>query len=306
MYKKLAIAALSFIFSMALPRPSWAETVIEKIARTGVLTIGTRLDTIPYSYVNDKKQLVGYSIDIVNLIEQELEGKLGRPVQLQVRAIDDPGQLVPKIIAGDIDMACNAQFTWQREQYVDFSIPYSLSGIRLLAKRGNNLTGTPESLIGRRIGVVPNSLGESTLKAVQPKAVLVSLKGAEEGFAALRDGKVDAVAGDSIILAGNAQRVDPKAFQMVPVQPYARYGMGCMVAENNSTFLNAVNQAIAKLMQGYVIGDKKYVDIVNKWVGSNGIVELPPELIREYFETILISREQIPLTQRSTVTNLEK
>ncbi|MFQ4144020.1 extracellular substrate binding-like orphan protein GrrP [Chlorogloeopsis sp. ULAP02] len=305
MYKKLAITTLGLIFSMALPRPSWAETVMEKIARTGVLTIGTRLDTIPYSYVNDKKQLVGYSIDVVNLIKQEVEGKLGRPVQLQVQVIDDPGQLIPKITAGDVDMVCNAQFTWQRDQYVDFSIPYSLSGIRLLTKKGNNLAGTPESLVGKRIGVVPNSLGESVMKTVQPKAVLVSLKEAEEAFAALRDGKVDAVAGDTIILAGNAQRVDPKGFQVLPVQPYARYGVGCMVAENNSTFLNAANQAIAKLMQGYVIGDKKYVDIVNKWVGPNGIVEIPPELIRTYFETIILSREQIPLTQ-STVTGAKK
>ncbi|WP_026735900.1 extracellular substrate binding-like orphan protein GrrP [Fischerella sp. PCC 9605] len=306
MYQKLAIAALGLIFAMALPRASWAETVMEKIARTGVLRIGTRLDTIPYSYVDNKKQLVGYSIDIVNLIKQEIEGKTGRPVTIQVEVIDDLGQMIPKMMASEIDLACGTQFTWQREQYVDFSIPYSLSGIRLLTKKGNISQGTPESLVGKRIGVVPKSLGEAAIKTVQPKAVLVSFKGAEDGFAALRDGKIDAIAGDTIILAGNAQRVDPEAFHLLPTEPYARYGVACMVPENNSTFLNSVNQAIAKLMQGYVVGNKKYVDMVNKWIGPKGVIELPPELIQDYFETIIISHEQIPLTKSPTVTGSQK
>ncbi|WP_277127541.1 hypothetical protein [Chlorogloeopsis fritschii] len=37
MYKTLAIATLGLIFSMTLPRPSWAETVVEKIVNNSIL-----------------------------------------------------------------------------------------------------------------------------------------------------------------------------------------------------------------------------------------------------------------------------
>jgi polar amino acid transport system substrate-binding protein len=306
MFNKLSIAVLGLLIALSLPQNARAETVFEKVSRTGVLTFGTRVDTIPYSYVNDKKQLVGYSVDIIELIRQELESKLHRPVTVEFSVINDPNELIQKVSNAGIDIACSTQFTWQRAEYVDFSIPYSLSGIRLLIKSSSNLTGTPKSLIGKRVGVVPNSMGEVAIKVVQPKAVLVPLKEAEVGFAQLQNGKIDAIAGDSIVLAGNVLKANPQAFALVPVQPYARYGVGCMVPQNNSMLLNSVNRAIAKLMQGYIIGDKKYVDMVNRWLGPKGLVEFPEELIRTYFQTIILSHEQIPLMEAPQAQGSQK
>jgi len=296
MLKKLTMTALGLLMILASAQIAKAEAVFDKVARTGVLTLGTRVDIIPYSYVNDKQKVVGLSVDVVELIRQELQRKLNRPVTVEFKVINDPDELMQKVIKGDIDISCTTQFTWQREDFVDFSIPYSLSGIRLLIKDSSKLTGTPESLSSKRVGVVPNSMGEVVMKAIQPKAVLVPLKDAEVGFAALKAGKIDAIAADTIILAGTTLKYNSEAYALVPLQPLARYGIGCMVPENNSMFLNSVNRAIAKMMQGYVVGDKKYVNMVNQWVGPEGLVSLPEELIRAYFESVIISREQIPLT----------
>jgi len=296
MLKKLTMTALGLLMILASAQIAKAEAVFDKVARTGVLTLGTRVDIIPYSYVNDKQKVVGLSVDVVELIRQELQRKLNRPVTVEFEVINDPDELMQKVIKGDIDISCTTQFTWQREDFVDFSIPYSLSGIRLLIKDSSKLTGTPESLSSKRVGVVPNSMGEVVMKAIQPKAVLVPLKDAEVGFAALKAGKIDAIAADTIILAGTTLKYNSEAYALVPLQPLARYGIGCMVPENNSMFLNSVNRAIAKMMQGYVVGDKKYVNMVNQWVGPEGLVSLPEELIRAYFESVIISREQISLT----------
>jgi polar amino acid transport system substrate-binding protein len=306
MIKKLSIAVLGLLIALASPQNANAETVFEKVSRTGVLNFGTRVDTIPYSYVNDKEKLVGYSVDVIELIRQELQSKLNRPITVEFKVIKDPDELIKQVIKGDIDITCTTQFTWQREDYVDFSIPYSLSGIRLLIASNSKLTGTPESLSGKRVGVVPNSMGEVVMKKLQPKAVLVPLKEPEEGFAQVRNGKIDAIAGDSIVLAGNTLKANPESFALVPVQPYARYGVGCMVPQNNSMFLNSVNRAIAKLMQGYLIGDKKYTDIVNRWIGTDGLVEVPKELIQTYFQTIVTSHEQIPLTETPQTQGRQK
>jgi polar amino acid transport system substrate-binding protein len=296
MYKRLSMILFGLVAAIAIPAVAHAETAFDKVARTGVLTFGTRVDTIPYSYVNDKEKLVGLSVDIIELIRQELQSNLGRPVTVDFKVINNGDELIQKVSKGDIDIACSTQFTWQRNQYVDFSIPYSLSGIRLITKNSSNLTGTPDSLPGKRVGVIPNSMGEVVMKVIQPKAILVPLKEVDDGITQLQSGKIDAIAGDSIVMAGTALKFGSETFAMVPVRPYARYGVGCMIPQNNSMLMNSVNRAIAKLMQGYLIGDQKYVDIVNRWVGADGLVEIPKEVIRAYFETVILSHEQIPLT----------
>ena len=45
--------------------PALAQTTLEKIARTGVLTIGTRTGSPPFAYVDKANQWVGFSIDLV-------------------------------------------------------------------------------------------------------------------------------------------------------------------------------------------------------------------------------------------------
>jgi polar amino acid transport system substrate-binding protein len=128
----------------------------------------------------------------------------------------------------------------------------------------------------------------------------------DEGIADLASGKVDAIAGDTIVLAGNIQKVAEAGYALVPQTPYIRYAVGCMLPENNSTFRNLVNLAIAKVAQGYVIGDAKYTALVNKWLGPKGLVELPTELLKDYFQMVLLNHEQLPITDAPTAAQSNK
>lgn len=301
MYKQRAIALLGLLATLGFAPAASAETVIEKVTRTGVITMGGRVDIIPFSYLNDKKELVGYSQDVADLIAAEVSAYVGKPVAIQFQQVNNFSELLPEVENGQIDLACNTQFTWGRSMFVDYSVPYSLSGIRLLVKKGA-LKGTPESLVGKRVGVLPNSLGEAMIKVVQPQAVLVPITGIDEGIDDLIAGKVDAIAGDSNILAGNIQRVSGSDYHLAPDQPFARYAVGCIVPPDNSKFRSLVNIAIAKMLQGYVVGDAKYTAIVNKWLGPQGILELPPALIKDYFRMVLLNYEQVPIANSSKAT----
>ncbi|HIK17976.1 MAG TPA: extracellular substrate binding-like orphan protein GrrP [Leptolyngbyaceae cyanobacterium M33_DOE_097] len=298
MYKKLSIALLGMLTTLALSTTVKAETVIEKVTRTGELTVGGRTDLVPYSYINDKKEWVGYSADILMLLAEELEKQIGKPIT--VRVVEQKGygdERIAQLERGEIDIACESQFTWDRDRFVDFTTSYSLSGIRLVSKKGSQL-GSPESLAGKRVAVGEDSLAGQVIKLVQPKAIVVPVKGKTEDIVAiLRQGRVDAVAGDSIILAGLVAKLGLKDVQMSPVEPYARYGLACMVPQNNPAFLRLANLTIAKMMQGYVFGDKQYVDMVNKWFGPQGVVEIEPDILRTFFKMILLTQEQIPPTK---------
>jgi len=293
MKKILQLVGLGCILPMFLASPSLAETVVEKVARTGFLTVGTRFDAIPYSYVNEKGELVGYSMDVLERIRKRLETRLGRPVTLQMIEANQPGEKINLIRSGDIDIACSTAFTWERAKVVDFSISYSISGIRILAKKGSNLS-TPQSLIGKRIALVPTSAAVDVIKLVQPQATIVTTYSTiEEAIEALKTGKIDAIAGDSISLAGTILRDNPQAYEIVPEEALANFGIACMVPEDNSTFLDDVNYAIVKMMQDYITNDTATVSQIDRWFGSQGMVPIPPELLKGFFAFKVIEHAQI-------------
>lgn len=293
MKKILQLVGLGCILPMFLASASLAETVVEKVARTGFLTVGTRFDAIPYSYINDKGELVGYSMDVLERIRKRLETRLGRPVTLQMVEANQPGEKINLIRSGDIDIACSTAFTWERAKVVDFSISYSISGIRILAKKGSNLS-TPQSLIGKRIALIPSSAAVDVIKLVQPQATIVTTYSTvEEAIEALKTGKIDAIAGDSISLAGTILRDNPKIYEIVPEEALANFGIACMVPENNSTFLDDVNYAIVKMMQDYITNDTATVSQIDRWFGSQGMVPIPPELLKGFFAFKVIEHAQI-------------
>lgn len=293
MKKILQLVGLGCILPMFLASASLAETVVEKVARTGFLTVGTRFDAIPYSYINDKGELVGYSMDVLERIRKRLETRLGRPVTLQMIEANQPGEKINLIRSGDIDIACSTAFTWERAKVVDFSISYSISGIRILAKKGSNLS-TPQSLIGKRIALIPSSAAVDVIKLVQPQATIVTTYSTvEEAIEALKTGKIDAIAGDSISLAGTILRDNPKIYEIVPEEALANFGIACMVPENNSTFLDDVNYAIVKMMQDYITNDTATVSQIDRWFGSQGMVPIPPELLKGFFAFKVIEHAQI-------------
>ncbi len=293
MKKILQLVGLGCILPMFLASASLAETVVEKVARTGFLTVGTRFDAIPYSYINDKGELVGYSMDVLERIRKRLETRLGRPVTLQMIEANQPGEKINLIRSGEINIACSTAFTWERAKVVDFSISYSISGIRILAKKGSNLS-TPQSLIGKRIALVPTSAAVDVIKLVQPQATIVTTYSTvEEAIEALKTGKIDAIAGDSISLAGTILRDNPKIYEIVPEEALANFGIACMVPENNSTFLDDVNYAIVKMMQDYITNDTATVSQIDRWFGSQGMVPIPPELLKGFFAFKVIEHAQI-------------
>jgi polar amino acid transport system substrate-binding protein len=301
MYKNFAVATLSLMFATAMPNLAIAETVMQKVKRTGVLTAGTSRDAIPFAYANKQGQLVGYSVDMLSFIKGELEKQLGRKIQLKLVALS-PAERIPKIVKRQVDIVCDASsFTWERDKKVDFSVSYGVTGTQLLVKKGSNL-GSSQSLIGKRIGVLAQTTNEQAIKRVQPKAKLVYFTTRADGYAALQQGKIDGFASDSILLEGWLQTAtkNPDAFAIVPDRPYSSEGIACMVPEDNSKFLDAVNFTLIKFMQGFIKNHSKYVAVFDRSFGANGAVALNQDLRDLAIETmrlVIESREEIPQRQ---------
>ncbi len=296
MLRKLFITLVSTLLLILGVKPVAAETVLESVARTGKLIVGTSFDLVPYAYFNQKEEFDGYSIDIIKLIQKQLEQELDKTIKVEFVETNSVAETFPKLTSGEIDIACNTVFTWERDRYVDYTIRYGLSGIRLLVPTGK----TSDSFANKKIGVPPATFVQDAVKLAYPQATIVPMATLTEGVAALKAGQVDALAGDSVILDGVRQQIatdDYKVVPQLPEKPYARYGIACMVRDNNSSFLHIANYAIAKMMEGYLVGDQQSLDIVNKWFGPEGVIEIiDPNLVKEFYENTIINHEQIPFS----------
>lgn len=274
-----------------MPLAARAESVIEQAARTGELTMAGPVNVPPYASLDSQKVLQGFSIDLAKLIAAEVSAYIGRPVKINFQRQDDPVALFEGVSLGSIDFTCGVAFTWQREMFLDYSLPIGLSGIRLLMAKGAD--GSPASLAGMRIAVVKESLGQTLLPQLNAKAtpvVFPNLQAATDAFLA---GKVKGVLGDSVLIANLVPPAKAANAALVPNQGFVRYGVGCITPQNNSTFRNLVNLAIARLQQAYLNGDPQATAMVNRWYGPGSAMGLPPELIKAFFESVLISHEQI-------------
>ena len=85
--------------------------------------------------------------------------------------------------------------------------------------------------------------------------------------------------------------------RLVPDDPFTTYGIGCITPENSSDLINIVNLAIAKQQAGYLEGRPDAVASVDPWIGPTGVLGIPAERIRTFFQSNLLSRESLLLLE---------
>ncbi|MGK7928680.1 MAG: amino acid ABC transporter substrate-binding protein [Spirulina sp.] len=290
-----AIAGLTLL-GMAIASPNaLAETVLEKVARTGTLTAGTSREALPFAFADDRGKLQGYSIEMLKLIQAQLAQELGKEIELELIALN-PDERIPKILAGEVDIVCDASsYTWEREKVIDFSISYGQTGTRLLVKRGQGIWES-EDLADKRIAAIATTTNELAIRRAQPQGTIVIVNDHAEGYEALQQGKVDAFAADGILLEGWLQTIENR--EDFEVSGYfSKEGIACMMPENNSQFVYWVNYSLVRFMQGYLHGKEPYVTIFDRWFGAQAIFTLTQDLRALVLETMQLAidfKEEIP------------
>ena len=295
MQQKTGVVLLSLLLTFGHAPISWSGDLLENIKQTGTITAGTRKNAVPFGYVNDKGEWVGYSLDILELIRQEAETQLKRPIELK-RVEVTPQNRFERIKDGSIDIECSSStFTWEREKEVDFSVSYFASGTQILVRKGSGL-GDLSTLAGKQIAAIPGTTNEAAIASQQPEAELVAVKDRREGMAKLEAGEVDGFAGDGIILLGlKRTAAKPDSYEVVPDFPYQYESYACILPENQSAWRDLVNYSLVKFMEGIVSDRQQTVEIYERWFGEEGVAPYPRETINDYFQGIVDGYEWIPL-----------
>ncbi len=293
MVTQVKATVLASLILLLTPVAGLAETVLEKVNRTGVLSVGISLNQAPYSYINANNEIDGYSIQVVNLIRNQLSQTLGKSITLQAVQAEDASDQISKLQSRETDITCNTAFTWQRDQYVDFSTSYNIVNVRVLVPQGSNLM-TLESLAGKRLAVVPDTVFAKAAKLAQPQATLVSYPNFTEALKALKAKKVDGVVGDSLFLMALSQSLGMENLDLAPQAPLASYGVGCMLPQGDAAFRRLVDYTLVKFMGEFLRGEPAATELINTWIGEAGLVRVDPNVLRNFFRFVVTTHEQIP------------
>jgi glutamate/aspartate transport system substrate-binding protein len=249
---------------------------LKRIADAKTITIAYRIDATPFSFVDDNKEVAGFSIDLCKRVA-DLIGSQINVKDLKIKWLPVTSQnRFDAIVKGQADMECGSStVTLARLKLVDFSSFIFLETTGLMAKAGSGLRSISD-VSGKRIAVIGGTTNERAineqLKARQLSATVVPFKYRDDAFAALEEGRVDAFASDRLLLIGSAIKAkDPRAFDLLPDQlSFEPYGI--VLPRGDANFRLAVNSGLARIYRSGEI-----VEVFGRWFRDLG----PPGPVME-------------------------
>ena len=247
-----------------------AETTLERIDKSGTLTIGTRRGSPPFAYVNQSNQWVGFSIDLVEkAIAPAINKKLNKQIKVEKKE-STPQTRIPLLTANSVDLIAETMTDTQaRRESVDFSLTFFVTGAQFLVKKGSPIKGI-QSIANRRVAAQQGSTNAKIVRERVPTAKLLEFPDQPAAFQALAQGQVQAYTNDGIQLAGLRAKA-PKPDDWVVVGDFFSYEpYGMAMRKNDSDFRQVVNVGLMD-----AISSGLYFDLYEKWFGTKGEVPYP-------------------------------
>ena len=198
--------------------PELVDTLSE-IKQKDVITIGVKIDTPPFGYVDKQGQNIGFDVDLAKLIAKNI---LGDENKINFIPVNTANRIM-KLASREVDIVvATMSITPQRQQILDFSVPYYTAGQAILVKKDSPITSLME-LSNKKVIIVFGSTVEKSLRSAVPHVKVIGYKTYPEAVAALKEDKADAMIADDTILMGftikdDSIKILPKRYSQ---EPYA-------------------------------------------------------------------------------------
>ena len=249
--RKLALSVL--LASVAASSFAHAEELtgtLKKIKDNGVIVVGHRESSVPFSYYNNEQKVVGYSQDYSNAIVDAVKKKLDLP-NLQVKMMPITSQnRIPLLQNGTYDFECGSTTNnLERQQQAAFSDTIFVIGTRLLVKKGSDIKDFAD-LKGKTVVVTSGTTSEVLLNKLNEEKKLdlriISAKDHGDSFRTLETGRAVAFMMDDALLAGErAKAKKPDNWDIVGT-PQSKEAYGCMMRKDDAEFKKLVDDTIVK------------------------------------------------------------
>ncbi|MCE4060438.1 transporter substrate-binding domain-containing protein [Pandoraea sputorum] len=246
----LLVSAAAALFAHTASAQELTGT-LKKIKDSGVIALGVRESSIPFSYSDNSGKTIGYSQEIALKIVDAVKKDLNMP-NLKVTETPITSQnRIALMQNGTIDLECGSTtHTFERAKQVGFSHNIFLYSIKMIAKTGSGITDL-NSLKGKTIATTAGTTADRILSGKKGEIGfnLIQTKEHSDGFLTVKQGRAVAFVMDEPLLYGQRAALsadEAKGYEIVgPNLQFENYA--CMTRMNDAPFTKVVNTVIADM-----------------------------------------------------------
>lgn len=223
-----------------------------------VYVVGTDAAYAPFESQNEKGEIVGFDIEIV----QAVAAKAG----FEVKIVNTPWEgIFNSLQQGDRDIVVSAvTITEERKQTMDFSAPY-FDAQQLIAVKEDSKVAKFVDLKKLKVGVQTGTTGDEAVTKLQGKAS-ANIKRFESTPLALKEleaGGVDAVVADNGVVIHYVANNPGGKFKTVSDAEFVPEQYGIAIKKGNAELLEKINTGLAGIK-----ADGTYDKIFAKYFGA--------------------------------------
>ena len=252
--KRLAVLIATLFAAGALAGAANAQQLtgtLKKIKDSGTITIGHRDTSIPFSYYDDKQQVVGYAVDICMGIVDAVKANLKMPkIDVKHNPVTSATR-IPLMANGTIDLECGSTTNnLERQKQVAFTITHFVTANRYVAKKSSNIK-TLNDLKGK---TVVSTSGTTNIKWATEENTkrklgmnIIAAKDHAEAFLTVDTGRAVAFFMDDILLYSLVATSRNPGDWVIGSEAYTVEPYGIMLRRDDPDFKKVVDGAVRSL-----------------------------------------------------------
>ncbi|MDF7680616.1 cystine ABC transporter substrate-binding protein [Enterobacteriaceae bacterium ESL0689] len=255
-HQRLLSGVLAIVLAVGISAKALAaDHLLDQIKERGTLRIGLEGTYPPFSYQGDDGNLTGFEVDFARMLAQ----RSGVKADLKPTKWDG---MLASLDAKRADVIINqVTISEQRKKKYDFSLPYTVSGIQALVKKGNEDTiKTVADLKGKKVGV---GLGTNYEEWLRQNVEGVDIRTYDDDptkYQDLRVGRIDVILVDRLAALDLVKKTGNTL--AVTGEPFSRQESAVALRKGNEDLLKVIDSAILDMRK-----DGSLKALSEKWFG---------------------------------------
>ena len=266
------VALMMLCFAVASANAQQSTGVLKKVKDSGEITLGHRDASVPFSYLDDKQQPVGYSIDLCLRVAEAVKTELKLPkINVKYNPVTSATR-IPLVANGTVDIECGSTVNnVERQAQVGFSDTTFIVSTKFIAKKASNLK-TLNDLKGKTVVCTAGTNTLARVNGLNSKhnlgMTVLTGKDHAESLLMVETGRAVAFFEDDILLTGLAANSRTPSEWAIGTEAYSIDPYALMLPRGDTAFKQVVDRELTSLMKSGEI-----LKIYDKWYSK----PIPPK-----------------------------
>ena len=266
--KAAIVQAMLAIAAVVFAHVSEAQTqeltgVLKRVKDSGEITLGVRDSSVPFSYLDQNQQPVGYSVDLCLRVVDAVKAELKLPTLKVIYNPVTSANRISLIANGTVEIECGSTVNnVERQQQVAFSDTTFIVSTKFVAKRANNLK-TLAALKGKTVVCTAGTNTLARVNGLNQKnnlgMTILTAKDHAESFLYVETDRAVAFFEDDILLNGLVANARNPADYALSTEGYSIDPYALMLPRGDPAFKRVVDRMLVDVYKSggiYPIYDK--------------------------------------------------